>query len=438
MSLARDADTALRIKVLAAATSYGFALLLARELGADGFGQVAFFLNAATLLAVLGGQGMPMLLLREVPALSGGQRRAEVALLARTALRRAVSGAALAAAVALALMLALPGRGGFGLGVLAAGLALAPLWGAMEALSHLARAHGMMLLALFPREVLWRGLAALAALAWTAAAGPLTPAVVLAALLVIALGLIAGMGAALRGKGAWPHRQCATRGRPDPARGRAARHFWASSLSNIFLAHADVITVALLLGPQAAGYYFAANRLAQLLAFFLTSHNLALAPRFAGLWQGGAHQRAGAELHRATRRSCWQTALIALPLAALAPQALGLFGEGFASAAPALQLLAAAALLNAATGPADIALNMAGQEQAAMRAGLVSVAFSALALAGGTLAFGLAGTGAAVLLATALRKGLLWWLARRRLGLRCDILAALAPPATAPPRPCPL
>ena len=437
MSLARDASSALRIKVLAAATSYGFALLLARELGTGGFGQVAFFLNAATLLAVLGGQGMPMLLLRDVPALAGLKTEGEVALLARSALRRAVAGAALAGASALALMLALPGHGGFSPAVLVAGLALVPLWSAMEALSHLARACGMISLALFPKEVLWRSLASLAALAWITMAGPLTPVVVLMALLVIALGLVTGMAAALRIRGAWPGAQPARRGKPDPARCRTARHFWAGSLSNIFLAHADVITVALLLGPQAAGYYFAANRLAQLLAFFLTSCNLALAPRFAGLWQGGAHRRAEAEIHRATRRSSWQTALFALPLVALAPQALSLFGDGFASAAPALQLLAGAAVLNAATGPADIALNMAGQERAAMRAGLISVAFSTLALAGGTLAFGLAGTGAAVLLATALRKGLSWWLAHRRLGLRCDILAALAPSSTVP-RPCPL
>lgn len=178
------------------------------------------------------------------------------------------------------------------------------------------------------------------------------------------------------------------------------------------------------LGPQPAGIYFAANRLAQLLAFFQTSHNLVLAHRFSGLWAVGARRKAEACMLEATRRTTWQTAIGAILLTAAAPQALALFGPQFTAAAPALRLLVLAAVVNAALGPADIALNMSGEHRAAMRASMVSLAISAIALTLGAIAGGTLGIAFAVLVATTVRRGLFWWLTVRNLSLRSDVLAA--------------
>ena len=144
--------------------------------------------------------------------------------------------------------------------------------------------------------------------------------------------------------------------------------FWITSVSNIFLANADVILVALFAGSKAAGIYFAANRLAMLLAFFLTSTNLVLAPLLAKASQTTARQQIAKLTYQATLKMTLPTLALGTIMAAFAPQFLHLFGPEFIQATTALRILILAAVINAASGPADIALNMCGFHQSAMRA----------------------------------------------------------------------
>ena len=439
LMLVSRARLALAIKLLAAGTGYGFAVAMARLLGAQGFGIVGVSLAAATFLSVLGARGAQMAALRFVPPLAGSRdAKATLCRFSGWALRRATGGAAAVAIVALPAAAVLADAGwldGFSPPAILAGLLLVPLVGWSDMVAHLTRASGHLALSLLPKEVFWRASVLLAAALMTTVA-PLTP---VAVLLVLGLAL----AAICLAQTALLYRATGIAAAPFPVRPvdrdwpQAARSFWVSSVSNIFLSYGDVALVGIIAGARSAGLYFAANRLAMLLAFLLTSYNVVLGPALADLWQRGEASRFAELVHRATLKATLPTAVLGLGLFVGAPAILGLFGDGFAQAAPVLRLLILARLVNAAAGPTDIALNMAGEHRAAMRASIVALILGAGCLVSGALAMGAPGVAAGVLCASLLRKGLFWDLAHRRLGTRCDIAAAVraaaAPAASAAP-----
>ena len=425
------ANLALALKLAAAGVSYLFLLLLARSMTLQGFGTVALFLNMSLFLAVIGAAGQQMALLRHVPPLV----RAGAGAALRGLLRQA-AGRAAAVTLGLTLGLALWATGPLAPAGLAAmrpaeillGLALVPLTGWVEFQAHLARALHRLVLALVPREMLWRGLVGLAVLLAAAGGGAPVPATAVLALLAAGLVLVGlGQGWRLFRRPGLP-RGAAAAQVPRPAGGA----FWISSVSNMFLAHAGVIAAGLLAGPAVAGLFFAANRLALLMGFISTSTHIALAPMLSEAWHRGERARAAALLRRATLRNALGGAVLAALIAALAPWLLQLFGREYAAAVTTLRLLVLAELINACGGPGDIALNMCGQARAAMRAALASLAGGVLLVAGGMVLGGAEGAAVGIVLATLLRKGLFWAACRARLGLRCDLLAALSPPPASP------
>ena len=424
----RLARGAMMLKLLAIAASYGFAVVMARLMGQEGFGIVGFFISAASFLSVLGARGQQMAALRFVPALLANGPPDALGRFAAQAIGRALAGAALVALLAGAGLLAARGAGalgGFAPADIALGVLLIPMVGGADILAHLARGHGFLALALAPKEILWRALTLLAALAIAAAAGParLSPALALGLMGGVLGGLVLAQWRALR-------RRTGLSLIPRPFPGRTEwdaqiRPYWLGSVSNIFLAHADVIAVGMLAGAKVAGGYFIANRLSMLLAFFQTAYNIVLGPALSASWHAGQRAEVAAQLRAATLRQSAATLTFGIAMSLGAPWLLALFGPGFPEAAGALRLLILAGIVRALSGPADIALNMCGAQRAATRIGALSMIVAALALPAGALVGGGSGVAAAVLLSVTLRKGLLWWQARKRLGLSCDILSAL-------------
>lgn len=120
--------------------------------------------------------------------------------------------------------------------------------------------------------------------------------------------------------------------------------------------------LGLLGGLSEMGPYNAANRIAMLTTFVLSSINLILAPRMARAYHTGRYPQYRALLRQGTR---W-AALGATPpllLCMLFPeQLLSIFGHGFESGATVLRILVLGCYLNACTGPVGSALQMTGQE----------------------------------------------------------------------------
>lgn len=417
-------------KIVAAATSYGFVILLARVMKPEEFGLVAYFLNIALLVSVAGACGQQMALLRFIPQLRAQNKTSDLATLISAAFRRAVLGG-FAGGLLCFIGFAISRWSGtktFEPQVMLFGFALIPALGWIDIQSHLARALGFYRLSLIPKEILWRagsGTIVLGLyLANSHAVVAIKPVLITMLLVLIVLALAQRYYlSTLTTFAQIQHRQ--TPAKPGKDRAKASGRFWISSVSNIFLANADVIAVGIFAGPFEAGIYFAANRLAQVLAFFATSYNIVIAPKLAAAWHEGRIARSNDILRNATIKSSLPTLVLGLILWQLSPFFLQLFGPGFTGAELPLKILIIAGIVNTAAGPSDIALKMCGFEKAAVRAAAASVIFSTLALIIGGVAWGASGVATAVLIATVFRKALYWGLTFRYLTVRCDILSAL-------------
>ena len=427
--LAARANKALLTKLIAAATTYGFTILLARLMSPDAFGKIAFFLNSALFLSVVGACGQQMAVLRFVPPLALGGDRQNVSAFATRAFRIAAAGtlAVFFCAVALALLAQrFGGLPDYSAGILVLGFALILVVGCIDFQSHLARGFHLIQLSLIPKDILWRAVAAPALLTLYVLQGksPVSARAALVILIATLVSLTAAQYILLRRKTGL-HR--ANRNPPTKAPAdwrRSTGSFWGTSVSNIFLTNVDVMLVAIVVGAKAAGFYFAANRLAMLLAFFMTSHNVVLGPMLAEVWHAGRRIEAQILIHSATVRTALPTVLFGLILATFAPQFLYIFGPDFEQAAMPLRVLVLAGVLNALFGPAEIALNMCGHERPAMRASAVSLFFSAALLLLGVGLGGITGVAGAVLFGTVARKLMFWRLALRHMAIRTDVFAA--------------
>ncbi len=420
--LARQARAMLVVKLLATAVSYGFALALARRLDAAQFGQVAVVLNAAFVLAVIGARGQHMALLRFIPSLP--DKPAVIAQI-RSSWRIAAVGTWLTlvlAGMALALLRGLGFLGDYPAPLLAGALALTVAIGWADFVAHIARGLRAHLLSVIPKEVLWRGLTIglLLGASLGAAQSASRLITVMTALLIC---LTLGQWVLLR------RRQSSISTNANAALGPECppiiRPFWISSVANIFLSNADTVAVGAIIGPQEAGLYFVANRIAMALGFFQTSQNMVITPAIAENWAAGRPEACAAIARQAAWAMTQPTLVFGIAICIFAVPVLGLFGSVFHDAKFVLWLLVAAATINAAFGPGDIVLNMCGREIAAQRIAAVSLAFACLALCAATLAWGILGTGFAVLAATAVRKGLYWQAVRAGFGFRVDALALI-------------
>ena len=426
--LASRGGQTLLIKLAAAGMTYVFSIVLARIMTPAGFGQVAFFLNTTLLLSVIGAAGQQMALVRYLPALKKAGEFERMQGLRHRAFRLAATATltvVLIAAIFVWIAKSLGQFPAFSVPVLVLGAMLILAVGLADFQAHLARSLHMVRLSLIPKEVLWRGLVLLGALFifWATGTKFVPTAPVMSLLVVTLLGVTAAQWLAMRG-GLTTEPQTAPP--PEDWRGSVVP-FWVTSVSNIFLANADVVVVGIVLGPAAAGFYFAANRLAMLLAFFMTSYNVVLAPMLSESWHAGDVAKTRSLIYGAVTRMSLPTLAVAILLMVFAEQALAFFGAEFSQAAGALRILVLASVLNAVTGPADIALNMCGCEGTAMRVGAVSLAVNAVVLIVLTMIWGSVGAALAVLAGTVLRKGLFWAMALSKLGLRTDLLAGLMP-----------
>jgi O-antigen/teichoic acid export membrane protein len=147
--------------------------------------------------------------------------------------------------------------------------------------------------------------------------------------------------------------------------------WWRSALPLLFLQgigvinlQTDILMLAAISGSESAGIYQAAVRGAELVAFALVIVNMAIQPTISRLYASGDMVR----LQRLTTLAARAAVAAALPLAILMiflgkPLMALVFGGDFARGAVALAILAAAQLINAATGSVNDLLNMTGHER---------------------------------------------------------------------------
>lgn len=417
MKLTTQASFATVTKICAAGVSYGFILLLAHIMSPRDFGQVVFLINSAALASIIGACGQQTAIIRFVPSLISSNHNDDLNKFLTNALAQTLLITGIVSLIAFPLYFFTQATS---LTALALGVFLIPLIVFIDIQSSLLRAGGKFQASILPKEIMWRLISGIVLIAvvntQTGKFISVEQALGVLALILLLLNIYL-----LR-----TNPQMMPRWNGVSIRWRSHTNpFWISSVSNVFLAYADVITVGLLIGPKAAGVYFAANRVAQLLAFGMTGFNITIGPKLSENFDHGAL----ADVTRIARTATLNGSLISMVIGAfiwiMVHPILQMFGPEFAQADNIVKILLLAGLLNAIGGPSDIVLNMCGQEKIAMKVGLTTLIFSAMLLPVLTFTGGTYGTAIAVLVCMGFRKFAYGYILGKHMNMRVDLFALL-------------
>lgn len=422
------------IKVLAAGVSYAFVFSLVRTMTITDFGIISILMSASLLFSVVGAVGQQMAMIRFVPPFINRDDRSVMYELVGRSFRLAIVGSAIVFIILSSLVI---GSTALGLvdnpGVWIFGLLLIPAVAIIDMQSYLARACRSVLLALLPKEVLWRLISGASIVMVFFATGhqPVVLSLSIGVLLAVIVGLTLVQGLLIRNRLGIPSSvesiflRFATSIPSELAVWHAAKTpLWIASVSAIAFTNLDVIAIGLLLGADAAALYFAANRLSLLLSFFQMSYNIIIGPLFSEHHARGAHRHVLRIAQSATIQVFVPTLLMAVAMVVGAEPLLRLFGSEFVMAKKVLYILIFSGVLNAAFGPGDMLLMMCGQERVSMWISLWTMIAGISAIAVFGLVGGAEGVAMGVVVATVLRKGWFWLYAWRRLSLPSDVITA--------------
>jgi O-antigen/teichoic acid export membrane protein len=388
-AIARRSSVSGAIRLAGIALSLGVLLAIARAISAADFGTFSLLFSLAMILGYGANLGQHVAILRFWPAIADRHGSAAADGILGISFGLTIFGAVAAGLIATAL-------GGLEILIAAIGARPADLvWtGALAAMFALAefcasalRAKGRVVFALGPRDIVWRVLVILLAFFWTAGLGAqqALALVALSLLLAIAPQIFILARDASRGRGA------------DLPAGElrrllnATRTLWLSTSTTPVIEYATTVIVGLVLGPVAAGGYFAADRLARLLGAGLASIEQVVAPEISRAYHRG--DLAGtAHIARITSMMGFVIAVIgATVLLSFGHIALALFDPSFTDVYFALVVLIAGQLIHALCGANALLLNMAGQERILLVIRLIWGALTVVLAWAGAANFGIIG-----------------------------------------------
>lgn len=373
--LSRAASATVIIRFANLGISLGVGVLLARLMGAEGFGVYAFAMALVGMLGIPATLGLPTLIVRESAIY---WHESQYALL-RGLLRRADQ---LILATSFLLAPALWWLGIYSLGeeggrVMLLGAALLPLTALIAARGSALRGLNRIVASQLPEQILRPGALLLGVTAVFLLAGELSPADAMGVqLLVSSLALavsVIWLRRALPGV-VW-------RAPPVYATGRWAR----SAVPFLFLGgvalinnQLDLIMLGLLRSAEEVGIYRACVAAAQLVIFVLQVFNFVISPALAQLYRTGDNRRLQSLVTATARAALLGSLPVALVLGVFGGPVLGaVFGAEFSAGAAALAILCVGQLINAAMGPVGNILNMTGFERHSARAVAIAAAVNA-------------------------------------------------------------
>jgi O-antigen/teichoic acid export membrane protein len=358
----RGAAFVMGIRIAGAAIALLSQVMLARWMGAFEYGIFSYVWVWVIVLGIVVPMGFGTSVLRFIPEYRTKERWARLAGFIRTSFGVVLAISCLAATAGLLMLWAMRGHiESYYVLPLAVGLLCVPAFAVTDWQEGAARAFGWVNLAYIPpyivRPLLIVGVAG-AIVYWTGGATGLQ----------VALGALAASAVTMIGQRLYFIFRVA---RSVP-RAKPVYHakFWIAASAPLVLVeglyllmtNTDIVLLGYFADPDEVGVYFAATRIANLMAFIFFSLNALAVPKFAELHGAGRH----AELQRFVRgvihAMFWPTAAAGVFLLSTGDFILGLFGEGFDAGYPMLVLLMFGFLARAATGPTEYLLNMTGNQ----------------------------------------------------------------------------
>jgi O-antigen/teichoic acid export membrane protein len=362
----RGAAGTLLVRGAGVAIGFASALVLARLLGTEDYGVLAWALATLTLVQFVSLLGLSTVVLRDAAAFRATQAWGALRGLVRRSAQIAVGASSIALFAALALRLALPPLGvdpppeAFWVVLLSLpALVLLPLR------QSLLQAFGRIVASQVPDLIVRPALFLALSLGWWAVAGDLS-SVVAAALYVAAIVGAVGVVEVL-----------ARQTLPPPVRLAEATYDsrrWVLGMPPLLavtawfvvMSQADVVIVGALRGADAAGIYSVANRSASLLAVAAVAVNTPLAPLVASSYALSEHDRLRAAVTRAARVSLALLLAGGIVLVVSAGWLLSRFGPEFRAGDTALRLLTVGNIVAIPAGMATLILLMSGRQRAAV------------------------------------------------------------------------
>jgi O-antigen/teichoic acid export membrane protein len=422
----------LALRLSGAGMTYVFAIVMARIMTIRDFGLVSSLMSAAVIISATASVGQSVAIVRFVPPLVAHDRHAEARSMMNHAFRLLMASNAIVFALLAGGALAAGELGWLqDAPIIAFGLLLAPLVGVTDHFIFLSRSVNVLSLALVPKDIGWRliSIVILVAIYFASGRREVPSDVALSVLVAVLAGLIVLSSTLLSRWRDVPSLIGMLRKPAFPADAAWLKSRFQLSvvaISQVVYANLDVVVAALVLGTHSAALYFAANRLALVLTVFETSVNLVTSPMISRELAHGNR----AELEELAAKAAFQVFVPSLLagglMIALAVPVLRLFGGEFVAAEPVLIVLLAGRLLLTLFGPSEVFLIMSDRETDAMNLSIVGivVGFGVAILAG--YLWGAMGIAAGIMAGALLRRMLFSAACYVRLGLRTDILFAVA------------
>jgi O-antigen/teichoic acid export membrane protein len=195
----------------------------------------------------------------------------------------------------------------------------------------------------------------------------------------------------------------------------------AITFSEILLQNTDVLVISQTLTPRDVGIYFAAAKTMSLVMFIHYAVGSAMGGRLAALNARGDRQALAKAVAEAVRWTFWPSLAAAAGILLLGKPLLWLFGPQFVDGYPVMLVIVLGFLARAAVGPADMVLNVTGQQRAAAAAAVGVASLNILLNLVLVPRFGLMAAASATAASLATGALLSAQIARRRLGLRIAI-----------------
>lgn len=148
--------------------------------------------------------------------------------------------------------------------------------------------------------------------------------------------------------------------------------FWIGIIL-IINQRADIVILGAMKNTEAVGIYSIASKLADLITFILITVNTPLAPIIASLYASGEKERLQSLIRKIVRVLFLVSFPVVMLFILLGKWILLIFGKDFTDGATALAILSIAQFVNVSAGPVGLLLTMTGHEIYAMRGLAVSV-----------------------------------------------------------------
>lgn len=357
------AFASLFVKVGAAGFQFLLFLALANAMSSDDFGLLGFGFSIATMLAVAGSFGQRMLTLKNIQIYLSDGREDLMRGVLRIGVKIVCVGTVILGIISCALLGVV--RTDLTFDFLAAvaffGLSIA----LAEYFAFVLRGYEKIMLALAPRDIIWRVLIILLSLPAIFGLMNLLPATLVIWVMGLSLCGIVLIQIHLFEKTRLVEIFTKPASFERKKWRKSAIGLWGVSVIQVAAPNVTVIILGLLFSPEETGPIFAALRIALLLNLVLLAANMASSPFVARLF----HEKALQSL----QKICSTIALVATVTSLIClviliiwgKWILGLFGEGFDSAYLALLIASVAYVVNTATGPSSVLLEVSGHERAA-------------------------------------------------------------------------